>query len=40
MDRNLSSCHYFKCQLMELELKKMYDTVISIREEMFYLRDR
>ncbi|KAM3706791.1 hypothetical protein ACJW30_03G179800 [Castanea mollissima] len=26
--------------LMELELKKMYDTVISIQEEMFYLRER
>ncbi|KAK4598612.1 hypothetical protein RGQ29_015889 [Quercus rubra] len=25
---------------MELELKKMYDTVISIQEEMFYLRER
>ncbi|KAK7836160.1 transmembrane emp24 domain-containing protein p24delta8, partial [Quercus suber] len=26
--------------LMELELKKMFDTVISIQEEMFYLRER
>ncbi|KAM4121073.1 hypothetical protein ACJW30_03G180300 [Castanea mollissima] len=25
---------------MELELKKMYDIVISIQEEMFYLRER
>ena len=39
MDSYLSSCHYFKYQLMELELK-MYDTVISIQEEMFYLRER
>ncbi|KAJ9187449.1 hypothetical protein P3X46_002904 [Hevea brasiliensis] len=26
--------------LMELELKKMHDTVISIQEEMYYLRER
>lgn len=25
---------------MELELKKLYDTVASIHEEMFYLRER
>ncbi|KAM4121070.1 hypothetical protein ACJW30_03G180000 [Castanea mollissima] len=25
---------------MELELKKMCDTIISIQEEMFYLRER
>lgn len=25
---------------MELELKKLYDTVTSIHEEMFYLRGR
>ncbi|KAK7266442.1 hypothetical protein RIF29_19086 [Crotalaria pallida] len=27
-------------EVMEFELKKMYDTVISIQEEMFYLRER
>lgn len=27
-------------QVMELELKKLYDTVTSIHEEMFYLRGR
>lgn len=26
--------------MMELELKKMYDTVASIHDEMFYLRER
>lgn len=25
---------------MELELKKLYDTVASIHDEMFYLRER
>ena len=30
----------FMCQVMELELKKLMDTVNSIHEEMFYLRDR
>lgn len=30
------SCH----QLMELELKKMFDVVQSIHDEMFYLRER
>lgn len=27
-------------ELMEIELKKMYDTVLSITEEMYYLRER
>ncbi|OMO79348.1 Emp24/gp25L/p24 family/GOLD family protein [Corchorus capsularis] len=27
-------------ETMELELKKLYDTVTSIHEEMFYLRER
>ncbi|KAF5748963.1 transmembrane emp24 domain-containing protein p24delta9 [Tripterygium wilfordii] len=27
-------------EVMELELKKLYDTVISIHDEMFYLRER
>lgn len=30
----------FEYQLMELELKKLHDTINSIHEEMFYLRDR
>ncbi|KAJ0038490.1 hypothetical protein Pint_23582 [Pistacia integerrima] len=28
------------CQVMELELKKLFDTVDSIHQEMFYLRER
>lgn len=32
---NLSSC-----QLMELKLKKMYEHVQNIHDEMFYLRER
>ncbi|KRH13540.1 hypothetical protein GLYMA_15G247000v4 [Glycine max] len=27
-------------QVMEFELKKLYDTVLSIHDEMFYLRER
>lgn len=30
----------FEWQAMELELKKLQDTVTSIHEEMFYLRER
>lgn len=30
--------YFFEHQLMELELKKMFDTVSTIHEEMFYLR--
>ncbi|XP_061362249.1 transmembrane emp24 domain-containing protein p24delta9-like isoform X2 [Gastrolobium bilobum] len=29
-----------KIEVMEFELKKLYDTVISIHDEMFYLRER
>lgn len=39
MENNLCF-HYFICQVMELELKKLYDTAISIQEEMYYLRER
>lgn len=28
------------CQVMELELKKLYDTALSIQEEIYYLRQR
>lgn len=34
------ACMRFSMQVMELELKKLEDTVKSIHDEMFYLRER
>ncbi|KAK7836162.1 hypothetical protein CFP56_022934 [Quercus suber] len=36
---NIFNRHFKRKQLMELELKKMFAIVISIQEEMFYLRE-
>lgn len=40
MKWNLHFASLFQWQVMELELKKLYDTVSSIHQEMFYLRER
>lgn len=32
--------YFYVLQMMELELKKLEDTIKSIHEEMFYLRER
>ncbi|KAL6567689.1 hypothetical protein OROGR_001357 [Orobanche gracilis] len=37
---SVEAVNWVPSQLMELELKKMFDTVQSIHDEMFYLRER